>query len=135
MVVTDKEKSEMIKYLLKETQSSKISELCDNVEKETKAIINTKLDSEQLAIGFKTKEFNKILKELRKASPVLNQFCSKLLNELPKNVKALACLLLSSSNNNLYVSVNRKNARLKRYHQRKTERRPKTTNPLDWQIA
>ena len=85
MAVTDKEKSEMFKQLLKdtmknhETEPSIISEFCDNVEKEIKAIINTNLDFELLAIVVKTKEFDEILKMSRKTCPVPDKICYKLL--------------------------------------------------------
>ena len=61
--VTDKEKNEMFKQLLKdtmknhETESSIISEFCDNVENGTKAMINKNVDFKQLAVVVTTKEF------------------------------------------------------------------------------
>ena len=92
MVVTDKEKSEMFKQLLKdtmknhETESSLISEFCDNVENETKAMINTNVHFEQLAVALTTKEFDEILKESKKTCPGPDKTWYKLLKELPKNV-------------------------------------------------
>ena len=68
MAVTDKEKSEMFKQLLKdtmknhETDSSTTSELCDYIENETEAIINTNEHTEQLGIVVTAKEFDEILK-------------------------------------------------------------------------
>ena len=65
----------MLKQLLKdtmknhETESSIISEFCDNVENETKAMINTNVDFEQLAVVVTTKEFDEILKASRKTCP------------------------------------------------------------------
>ena len=115
----------MINYLLKETESSIISELCDNVENENKAIINANVDSEQLGIVFTTKDFNEILKESRKASPVLDNTCSKLLKELLKNVKALACLVFCSCNNNLYVPVIWKEAQIKKNQTRRDRAKAK----------
>ena len=61
VAVTDKEKSEMFKQLLKdtmknhETDISTISELCDKIEIETEAIINTNEHTEQLGIMVTTK--------------------------------------------------------------------------------
>ena len=68
MAVTEKEKSEIFKQLVKdtmknhETESSINSEFCDNVENEKKAIINTNVDSEQLVFVVTTKESDEILK-------------------------------------------------------------------------
>ena len=42
-----------------------------------------------------------------------DKICHKLLKELPKNVKALACILISSSINNSYVPVNWKESQIK----------------------
>ena len=119
MAVTDKEKSEMFKQLLKdtmknhETESSIISEICDNVENETKAIINTNVDFELLAIAVTTKEFDEILKESRKTCLGPDKIFYKLFKELPNNVKALACILLSSSINNSFIPVNWKESQIK----------------------
>ena len=119
VAVTDKDKSEMFKQLLKdtmknyETDSSIISELCDNIENETEAIINTNEHTEQLGIVVTTKEFDEILKETRKACPGPDKICYKILEELPKNVKALACLLISSSINNSFVPFNWKKSQIK----------------------
>ena len=119
VAVTDKEKSEMFKQLLKdtmknhETDSLIISELCDNIENETEAIINTNEHAEQLVIVVTTKEFDEILEETRKTLPGPDKICYKILEELPKNVKALACLLLSSSINNSFVPVNWKESQIK----------------------
>ena len=119
MAVTDKEKNEIFKQLLKdtnknyETESSLIFEFCDNVEIETKAMIKTNVDFEQLAVVVTTKEFDEILKESRKTGPGPDKICYKLLKELPKNVKALACILISSSTINSYVPVKWKEAQSK----------------------
>ena len=89
MAVTDKEKSEMFKQLLKETmknhetESSIISEICDNVENKTKAIINTNVDFEQLDILVTTKEFDEILEESRKTCPGPDKYFCKLFKKLP----------------------------------------------------
>ena len=107
VVVTDKEKSEMFKkQLLKdtmknhETDSSIISELCDNIENATEAIINRNEHTEQLGIVVTTKDLDEILKETRKTCTGPDKICYKIFVELPKIVKALACLLMSSSRNN-----------------------------------
>ena len=96
-----------------ETESSKISKLCDNIENETEAIINTNEHTEQLGIVVTTKAFDEILKKKRKACPGPDKICYKLLEELPKNVKALACLLISSSINNSCVPNNWKESQIK----------------------
>ena len=72
LVVTDKEKNKMFKQLLidtlknQEAESSINSELCGNIENETKAIINTHEDIEQLGIVVTRKEIDETLKESRK---------------------------------------------------------------------
>ena len=112
VAVTDKEKSEMFKQLLNdamknhEPDSSTISELCDNNENETEAIINTNVHTEQLGVVVTTREFDEIWKETRKTCPGPEKICYEILEQLPKNVKALACLLISSSINNSKVPVN-----------------------------
>ena len=119
MVVTDKVKSKKFKQLLKdtmknhETDSSTISELCNNNENETEAIINTNEHTEQLGIVVTTKEIDEILKETRKTCPGPDKICYKILEQLPKNVKALACLLISGSIKNSYVPVNWKESQIK----------------------
>ena len=60
-----------------------------------------------------TKEFDEILKQTRKASPGPDKICYKILEELPENDKALACLLISSSINNSFVPVNWKESQIK----------------------
>ena len=79
-----------------ETESSIISQL-NNIETEIKAIIITHVDFGQLGIVVTTKEFHEILQESRKTCPGRDKICYKLLKELPKNNKAPACLLISSS--------------------------------------
>ena len=50
---------------------------------------------------------------MRKTCPGPDKICHKNLEQLSKNVKALACLLLSSSINNSYVPVNWKEPQIK----------------------
>ena len=107
--VTDQEKSELFKQLLKDTMkdhtpiSSGIAEHCEKIENQTKVILGTVVDTKQLCVVITTKEFDEILIESRKSCPGPDKICYKLLRELPRNVKALACLLISSSINNSYV--------------------------------
>ena len=63
----------------------------------------------QLGIVVTTKELDEILKETRKTCPGQD----KILEQLPKNVKAPACLLISSSINNSYVPANWKESQIK----------------------
>ena len=62
VAVIDKEKIEMFKPLLRdsmknrERESSKNSELCDNIENEIEAILNTSEHAEQIGIVDKTKK-------------------------------------------------------------------------------
>ena len=108
----DKKKNKMFKQRPKdtmknhETESSVISELCDNIENETKAIIKTNENIEQLGIVVITKQFDEILKELRKTCLGPDKNCYNFLKELPTNVKTLACLLMSGSISNCYVPFN-----------------------------
>ena len=117
--VTDQEKSELFKQLLKDTMkdhtpvSSGIAEHCGKTENQTKAILGTVVDTEQLFVVITTKEFDKILRDSRKSCPGPDKICYKLLRELLRNVKALAWLLSSSSINNSYVPVNSKESQIK----------------------
>ena len=117
--VTDQEKSELFKQLLKDTMkdhttvSSGIAEHCEKIENQTKAILGTVVDTEQLCVVITKKEFDEILRESRKSCPGPDKICYKLLRELPRNVKALACLLISSSIKNSYVPANWKESQIK----------------------
>ena len=91
-----------------ETESSMISELNDNIDNETNAIINTNGDIKQIGIVVSTKGFDEFVKELRKTCHITDKICYNLLKELTKNVKALVSLLISSSINNSFVPANRK---------------------------
>ena len=68
MAVADQEKSEMFVLLLKDTmknqkkESSKISEHSENIEDETKEIIETNGHNEQLGIVVTRKKLGEILK-------------------------------------------------------------------------
>ena len=93
--------------------SSGIAKHCEKIENQTKAILGTVVDTEQLCVVITTKDFEEILRESRKSCPGPDKICYKLLIELPRNVKALACLLISSSINNSYVPVNWKESQIK----------------------
>ena len=118
--VTDQEKSELFQQLLKDTMkdhapvSSGIAEHCEKIENQTKAILGTVVDTEQLCVVITTKEFDEILRESRKSCSGPDKICYKLLRELPRNFKALACLLISSSINNSYVPADRKESQIKK---------------------
>ena len=120
MAVTDKEKSEMFKQLLKdtvknhETESSIIFEFCDKFEKQTKAMINTNVDFEQLAVEVTAKEFDEILKETRKTCPGPDKICYRLLKELPKNVRPLRVSSYLAPLITPMFQLTGKNSRLKR---------------------
>ena len=117
--VTDQKKSELFKQLLKDTMknhttvSSGIAEHCEKIENQTKAVLRSVVDTEQLCFVITTKELDEILRESKKSCPGPNKICYKLLRELPISVKALACLLISSSINNSYVPVNWKESQIK----------------------
>ena len=68
VVVTDKEKNEVFKQLLKDTMKNHEmeSKLCDNIKNETEAILNTNEQTEQLGIVNTTKEIDEILKKMKK---------------------------------------------------------------------
>ena len=59
------------------------------------------------------KKIDEILRESRKSCPGPDKICYKLLRELPRNVKALACLLISSSINSSFSLVNWKEMQIK----------------------
>ena len=116
--VTDHEKSELFKQLLKDTMkdhttvSTEIAEHYEKIEKETKAFLSTNVDTQELCIVIKTKEFDEILGVSRKSCPGPDKISYRVLNELPRSIKALACLLISSSINNSYVPVNWKESQI-----------------------
>ena len=93
--------------------SSGIAEHCEKIENQTKAILGTVVDTKQFCVVFTTNEFDEILRESRKSCPGPDKICYKLLRELPRNVKALACLLISSSIDNSYVPANWKESQTK----------------------
>ena len=115
--VTYQEQSDLFKRLQKDTMKDHTpfgnAEHCEKTENQTKAILGTVVDTEQLCVVITTKEFDEILRESRKSCPAPDKICYKLLRELPRNVKALACLLISSSINNSYVPVIWKESQIK----------------------
>ena len=116
--VTGHEKSELFKQLLKDTMKdhttvpTEIAEHCEKIEKETKAFLSTNVDTEELCIMITTKEFDEILRVSRKSCPGTDKISYKVLSELPRSIKALACLLISSSINNSYIPVNWKESQI-----------------------
>ena len=115
--VTDHEKSELFKQLLKDTMKDHTTvptEIAEHekIEKETKAILSTNVDTEELCIVIKTKEFDEILRVSRKSCPGPDKISYKVLSELPRSIKALGCRLISSSINNSYVPVNWKESQI-----------------------
>ena len=116
--VTDHEKSELSKQLLKatlkdhKTVPTEIAEHCEKIEKETKSFLSTIVDTEELRIVITTKEFDEILRVSRKSCPGPEKISYKVLSELPRSINALACLLISSSINNSYVPVNWKESQI-----------------------
>ena len=96
VAVTDKEKSEVFKQLLKdkmknhETDSLIISELCDNIENETEAIINTNEHTEQLGIVVTPKELDETLRdETKKHTLGQTKSAKKSLKNYPRMLKPL----------------------------------------------
>ena len=94
------------------TVPTEIAEHHEKIEKETKAFLSTNVDTEELCIVIKTKEFDEILRVSRKSCPGPDKISYKALSELPRSIKALACLLISSSINNSYVPVNWKESQI-----------------------
>ena len=92
--VTDHEKSELFKQLLKDTMKdhttvpTEIAEHHEKIEKETKAFLSTNVDTEQLCIVIKTKEFDEILRVSRKSCPGPDKISYKVLSELPRSIKS-----------------------------------------------
>ena len=116
--VTDHEKSELFKQLLEETKKdhttvpAEIVKHCEEIKKKTKAFLSTMFDTEELCIVIKTKEIDEILRVSRKSCLGPDKISYKVLSELPRSVKVLACLLISSSINNSYVPVNWKESQI-----------------------
>ena len=116
--VTDHEKIVIFKQLLKDTMKdhttvpTEIAEHCEKIEKENKAFLSTNFDTEELCIMITTKEFDEILRVSRKSCPGPDKINYKVLSELPRSIKALACILISSSIYNSYVPVNWKESQI-----------------------
>ena len=94
------------------TVPAEIAEHYEKIKKETKTFLSTNVDTEELCIVIKTKEFDEILRVSRKSCPGPDKISYKVLSELPRSIKALACLLISSSINNSYVPVNWKESQI-----------------------
>ena len=94
------------------TVPTEIAEQCEKIEKETKAFLSPNVDTEELCIVITTKEFDEILRVSRKSCPGPDKISYKVLSEFPWSIKALACLLISSSINNSYVPVNWKESQI-----------------------
>ena len=94
------------------TVPTEIAEHCEKIENETKAFLSTNFDTQELCIVITTKEFNEILRVLKKSCPGPDKISYKVLSELTRSIKALACLLISSSINNSYVPVNWKESQI-----------------------
>ena len=94
------------------TVPTEIAEHCEKIEMETKAFLSTNFDTEELCIMITTKEFDEILRVSRKSCPGPDKISYKELSGLPRSIKALACLLISSSINNSYVPVNWKESQI-----------------------
>ena len=116
--VTDHEECELFKQLLKDkmkdhtTVPTEIAEHCEKIEKETKAFLSTNVDTEELCIVITTKESDEILRVSRSSCPGPDKISFKVLSEIPRSIKALACLLISSSINNSYVPKNWKESQI-----------------------
>ena len=94
------------------TVPTEIAEHCEKIEKETKAFLSKNYDTEELCIVITTKEFHEILRVTRKTCPGPDKISYKVLSKLPRSIKALACLLISSSINNSYAPVNWKESQM-----------------------
>ena len=110
IAITDHEKCEMFKSLLSETMIEHQYENEDlqkhflETEQNTKCLIETEpkeLTAEKIFL--KVEEFNEILKNTSKSCPGPDKISYQLLKALPKSIKALICIIISSSINNSYV--------------------------------
>ena len=142
MAVTDKDKNEIFKQLLKygmknhKTESSVISELQENVENETKASLNTKGDFEQLAVVVTAKEFDENLIVEKKHALGRIKFATNSLKSCLRMLKPLPVSSYLAPLITRMFQLTGKNPRLKLYQSKaKTDRRPKTTGPLVLQIV
>ena len=100
----------MFKSLLSETMIEHQYENADlqkhflETEKNTKHLSET--DPNEIAaeiIFLKVEAFNEILKNTSKSCPGSDKISYQLLKSLPKSIKALICIIISSSINNSYV--------------------------------
>ena len=83
-----------------------------------------------------TKEFDKILRVLRKSCPGPDKISYKVLSELPRRIKALACLLISSSINNSYVPVNWKESQITMIpKQNKDRSKAENYQPISYKLS
>ena len=94
------------------TVPTEIGEHCEKIEKQTKAFLSTNVDNEELCIVIATKEFNEKMRVSRKSCPGPDKISYKVFSELPRSIKALACLFITSSINNSYVPVNWKESQI-----------------------
>ena len=110
IAITDHEKCEMFKSLLSETMIEHQYENEDlhkhflETEQNTKRLIETEpkeITAEKIFL--KVEEFNEILKNTSKSCPGPDKISYQLLKALPKSIKALICISISSSINNSYV--------------------------------
>ena len=110
IAITDHENCEMFKSLLSETMIEHQDENKDlqkhilETEKNTKHLSET--DPKEITaeiIFLKVEDFNEILKNTSKSCPGLDKISYQLLKALPKSIKALICIIISSSINNYYV--------------------------------
>ena len=133
--ITDQEKSEIFYKLKKKQQKSHNSFINNskNNEKETKAVLETVGDSEQLSVVVTRMNLKKWLKNWQKMAlflknhpwPSTQQTQRKFLNflqEILKSVKILACIPTSSSMNNPYVQVIWKESQIKMIPKQSLER-------------
>ena len=91
MIEHQNENEDLQKHFLKTEQNTK--HLSETDPKEITAEI----------IFLKVEEFNEILKNTSKSCPGPDKICYQLLKALPKSIKALLCIIISSSINNSYV--------------------------------
>ena len=110
IAITDHEKCEMFKSLLSETmiehqyENEDLQKRFLETEKNTKNLSETNPKEITAKIIFlKVEEFNEILKNTSKSRPGPDKMNYQLLKALPKSIKALICIIISSSINNSYV--------------------------------
>ena len=109
IAITDHEKCEMFKSLLSETmiehqyENEDLQKHFFETEQNTKHLSETDPKKITAEIILKVEEFNEIFKNTSESCPGPDKISYQLLKALPKSIKALICIIISSLINNFNV--------------------------------